>query len=78
MIVEHKDRLARWGTNYIEIILKELDKELEVVHKSDDKQDKLMEDLIAIKTSLGSRMYGGRRSKLKTEKIIAELKAHGQ
>jgi predicted site-specific integrase-resolvase len=31
LIVEHKDRLARFGTNYLEILLKELDKKVEIV-----------------------------------------------
>jgi predicted site-specific integrase-resolvase len=78
LIVEHKDRLARFGTNYLEILLKELDKKLEVVNESEDNQDELMLDLIAIITSFCSRIYGLRRSKRKTEKIIAELKDNGQ
>ncbi|MDY7008080.1 MAG: IS607 family transposase [Cyanobacteriota bacterium] len=77
LIVEHKDRLARFGTNYIDILLKELGKELEIVNSSEDKQDELMEDLIAIITSFCSRIYGKVRSKRRTEKIIAELKSHG-
>lgn len=78
LVVEHKDRLARFGTNYIEILLKEINKKLEIVNQSEDKQDELMEDLIAIITSFCSRIYGLRRSKRKTEKIIAELKSNGQ
>ncbi|WP_199317221.1 recombinase family protein [Planktothricoides raciborskii] len=78
MIVEHKDSLASFGTNYIEIILKELDKKVEIVNQREDKQDELMEDLIAIITSFCSRIYGLTRSKRKTEKIIAELKSNGQ
>ncbi|MFN9735815.1 MAG: recombinase family protein, partial [Microcystis sp.] len=74
LIVEHKERLARFGTNYLEILLKELDKKLEIVNQSEDNQDDLMSDLIAIITSFCSRIYGLRRSKRKTEKIIAELK----
>ncbi|MBE5232358.1 MAG: IS607 family transposase, partial [Microcystis aeruginosa PMC 728.11] len=70
LIVEHKDRLARFGTNYLEILLKELDKKLEIVNESEDNQDELMSDLIAIITSFCSRIYGLRRSKTKTEKII--------
>lgn len=78
LIVEHKDRLARFGTNYLEILLKELDKKLEIVNQSEEKQDELMDDLIAIITSFCSRIYGLRKSKRKTEKIIAELKSNGQ
>merc|ERR1712178_646992 len=32
LVVEHKDRLARFGTNYIELLLKELGKKLEIVN----------------------------------------------
>ncbi|MEC4892797.1 MAG: IS607 family transposase [Oscillatoria sp. PMC 1051.18] len=78
LVVEHKDRLARFGTNYIELLLKELDKELEIVNQSEEKQDELMEDLIAIITSFCSRIYGPIGSKRKTEKIIAELKSNEQ
>jgi putative resolvase len=39
LIVEHKERLARLGTNYLEILLKELDKKLEIVNQSEDKQE---------------------------------------
>ncbi|MGB5595105.1 MAG: hypothetical protein WBM32_03320 [Crocosphaera sp.] len=63
LVVEHKDRLARFGTNYIELLLKELDKKLEIVNQSGDKQEELMEDLIAIITSFCSQIYGLRRSK---------------
>ncbi len=78
LVVEHKDRLARFGTNYIELLLKELGKKLEIVNHSEDKQDEIRSDLIAIITSFCSRIYGLRRSKRKTEKIIAELKSNGQ
>lgn len=78
LIVEHKDRLARFGTNYLEILLKELGKTVEIVNQTEEKQDELMEDLIAIITSFCSRIYGLRKSKRKTEKIIAELKSNGQ
>ncbi|MFM6475001.1 MAG: IS607 family transposase, partial [Dolichospermum sp.] len=61
-------------TNYLEILLKKLDKKVEIVNESEDKQDELMSDLIAIITSFCSRIYGLRRSKRKIEKIIAELK----
>jgi predicted site-specific integrase-resolvase len=59
-------------------LLKELDKKVEIVNQSEDNQDELMSDLIAIITSFCSRIYGLRRSKRKTEKIIAELKDNGE
>ena len=49
-------------------------KTIEVVNEADSDTDDLMEDFIAIITSLGARLYGPGRSKRKTEKIVAELK----
>ena len=74
LVIEHKDRLTRFGFNYIETLLKNNNKEIVVVNKQDEKQNDLMEDLISIIYSFSARMYGLRRSKRKTEKIVAELK----
>lgn len=73
LIVEHKDRLARFGTNYLKILLEKTGKKLEIVNEADNGKDELMQDLVAIITSFCARLYGLRRSKRKTEKIIKEL-----
>lgn len=73
IIVEHKDRLTRFGFNYLEVLLAMQGRKIIVINKADgDKQD-LMEDLVAIITSFTARYYGQRRSKRKTEKLIEEL-----
>jgi predicted site-specific integrase-resolvase len=74
LVVEHKDRLTRFGFNYIETLLNKDDIKIEVVNISENDNENLMEDLISIIYSFSARMYGQRRSKRKTEKIIAELK----
>lgn len=74
IIVEHKDRLTRFGFNYLQTLLNNRGCLIEVVNEvTDDKKD-LMQDLISIITSFCARYYGLRRSKRKTEKIIKELK----
>ena len=71
IVVEHKDRLTRFGFNY----LKELfDGEIFVVNEADDSKQDLIQDFISVITSFCARIYGQRRSKRKTEKIIEELK----
>ena len=70
LIVEHKDRLTRFGFNYIETLLKKQNKQIEVVNKAEDEVSDLMQDLISIIYSFSARMYGLRQSKRKTEKII--------
>lgn len=73
IIVEHKDRLTRVGFNYIETLLKNRGKEIEVVNLSTNDESNLMEDLISIIYSFSARMYGLRKSTRKTEKIIEVL-----
>ncbi len=73
LVVEHKDRLARFGTNYLRILLEQIGKKLEIVNEADNGKDELMQDLVSIITSFCARLYGLRRSKRKTEKIIKEL-----
>ena len=73
IVVEHKDRLARFGTKFIEAILKKQGKNIFVINDADDNKEDLVQDFISIITSFCARIYGQRRCKRKTEKIIAEL-----
>ena len=73
LIVEHKDRLARFGTHYLDVLLARCGVHLEIVNLADNGRDELMQDLVAIITSFSARLYGQRRAKRKTEKIIQEL-----
>jgi predicted site-specific integrase-resolvase len=74
LIVEHKDRLTRFGFNYINMWFEDVGKKIEVVNESGNDKADLMQDFISIITSFCARLYGLRRSKRKTEKIIKELK----
>lgn len=73
LIVEHKDRLARFGTHYLDLLLSRCGIKLEIVNLADNQRDELLQDLIAIITYFAARLYGQRRAKRKTEKIIKEL-----
>ena len=72
IIVEHKDRLTRFGFNYIKTVLGERCV-IEVVNESLDDESGIVEDFVSIITSFCARIYGYRRSKRKTEKLIEEL-----
>lgn len=74
IVVEHKDRLTRFGFNYLEILLDKRGCKIIVINVTDSDKNDLMQDLISIITSFTARYYGLRRSKRKTEKIIQELK----
>ena len=77
LVVEHKDRLARFGVNYIDVLLSKLGVKLEIVNLAENGKDELLQDLVAIVTSFAARLYGQRRAKRKTEKIISELQNGG-
>ena len=73
IIVEHKDRLARFGINYIEKLLALDGRKIEIVNPQMNERDDLMQDFVSIVTSFCARLYGKRRTKRQTEKIIEEL-----
>lgn len=73
IIVEHKDRLTRFGFNYLEKLLAMQGREIIVVNPPNNDREDLMGDFVAIITSFCARLYGQRRTKRQTEKIIAEL-----
>lgn len=73
IIVEHKDRLTRFGFNYIEVLLQKIGKEIIVVNSSCNNKEDLIQDFISIITSFCARIYGQRRSKRNTEKLLQQL-----
>lgn len=73
IIVEHKDRLTRFGFNYIEQLLSIQNRKIEVINLVADDKDRILEDLVSIITSFTAKIYGQRRNKRKTQKIIEEL-----
>ncbi|MBA3534799.1 MAG: IS607 family transposase [Ardenticatenales bacterium] len=73
IVVEHKDRLTRFGFRYIEHLLALQGRRVEVVNHADNGREDLLEDLGAIIYSFCARLYGQRRAKRKTEVLIAQL-----
>jgi putative resolvase len=75
IVVEHKDRATRFGFRYIETLLENQGRILEVVNQVENSTEDLLSDLTAIIYSFCARLYGQRRAKRKTEKIVQELEA---
>jgi len=72
LIIEHKDRLTRFGFRYIELLFKEQNREIEVINLAEEKTE-IMQDFISIITSFCAKIYGHRRCQNKSKKIIKEL-----
>jgi putative resolvase len=70
LVVEHKDRLTRFGFSYFEQLLPMIGCELVVINRDSEEKDELLKDLVAIITSFCCRLYGLRRGQRKA----AELK----
>lgn len=70
IVVEHRDRLARFGSEYIESALSASGRKLIVVDQSEMKDD-LVQDMIAVLTSFCARLYGRRAAKNRAAKAIA-------
>jgi len=62
IVVEHRDRLARFGSEYIEAALATSGRRLIVVDPS-EKNDDLVQDMIAVLTSFCARLYGRRSAR---------------
>jgi len=69
LIIENKDRLTRFGFNYIKTLLNKQNKEIIILNTIDNDKQDLMKDLISIFYSFSARMYGLRRKKNKQDII---------
>ncbi len=70
IVTTHRDRLTRFGFAYIEQLLQLQGRRIEVMFPTDTNHD-LVDDFIAVITSMASRIYGRRHSKQRAEKIKA-------
>jgi len=74
LIVEHKDRLTRFGFNYLELLLAKLGCEIVVINRDAEEEADLIKDMIAIVTSFCCRLYGMRRGLSKRKGIEKLIK----
>ena len=73
IIVEHKDRLTRFGFNYIQVLT---GNRIEVINEAKEKDEDITQDLISIIHCFSARIYGLRRAnrlKIKVENDIKEI-----
>lgn len=70
IIVEYKDRLARFGYQYLEKYIKNYNGKIEIVEEKEiNDEQELVADLIAITTSFSARIYGKRGGKKVSKEI---------
>jgi putative resolvase len=69
ILVEHRDRLMRFGAEYVESALASEGRSLLVADQGELKDD-LVQDMIEVLTSFCARLYGGRSAKNKAKKAL--------
>ena len=75
IVVEHKDRLTRFGFRYLETLLRGQGRAIEVINLAENGTEDLLADLTSIIYSFCARLYGKQSAKRKTETIVKELEA---
>src|SRR5579885_2903305 len=70
LVVEHRDRATGFGYGYIATLLEQQGRRVEVMYPSDTGDD-LVDDFVAVITSMAARIYGRRNSKRRAEQIKA-------
>lgn len=70
IIVENKDRLTRFGFEYLDKLLNDVGCEIEVIHKDNSDENDLIKDLVSVITSFCCRLYGLRRGNAKAKAIM--------
>lgn len=72
IVVEHRDRLARFGVPLLESALSASGRSIHVINEA-EYQDDMMQDFIDFVTSFCARIYGKRAAKNIAKKIIEVL-----
>lgn len=73
IVVEHSDRFARFGLEPIKILMSNQGRELYIINQAENNKEDLIQDFVSLITSFCARIYGQRRTKRATEKLIKEL-----
>ena len=68
LLVEHKDRLTRFGYGSIVTLLEQQGRRVEAIFPSDTGEG-LVEDFVAVITSMAARLYGRRNSRQRAEQV---------
>ncbi len=69
IVVEHRDRLARVGSEMVAAALEAVGRQLVVVNQTECKKD-LVQDFVEVVTCLCARIYGKRAAKTRAEKAL--------
>ena len=72
IVVEHKDRLARFDFEYMQALLDSSGRRVIVIDETEMKDD-LVQDMIDVLTGFYARLYGRRSARNKAKKALKEI-----
>ena len=73
IVIENKDRLTRFGFEYLSRLLDKQGTKIIVINESTTDEQDLIRDLVSIITSFCCRLYGLRRGYTKSKQITQDL-----
>jgi putative resolvase len=76
ILVEHKDRLTRFGFEYIDILLSGQNRKVVVADEEEQDSD-IWQDFIDVVTSMCARIYGKRGARNKAKKLLKMMRDNG-
>lgn len=79
VVVEYKDRLARFGYAYLEMLCESHGVRIEAIEEkaSEDENEELVKDLISIVASFSARLYGRRGGRKARKELEEHLRGEG-
>lgn len=73
IIVEHKDRFTRFGLNYIKLLLKKDNKEIEIVNEVMNEKEDIYNDFILTISYFTSKLFNLRLNRVAIKALITNL-----
>ena len=72
IVVEHRDRLVRYGFEYLDALMRSQGRSIDVVNSTEHKDD-LVQDFVDVVTSMCAKIYGNRGAKDRRLAILQHI-----
>lgn len=69
IVAEHRDRVARFGSEYVEAALRANGRRL-LIADPDEMKDDLVQDMVDVLTSFCARLYGPKSARSRAERVM--------
>ena len=77
IVVEHQDRATRFGFPYLEVLLSQAGRAIEVANLAESNREDLLQDLSSLVYSMCASLYGPRRAK-QQQQLMGHILANNE